>query len=731
MESGYEHGRSVALAAYAVQGATLIAIGLMTGNVNLRTVITMGAFWLITAGALYFIKGENPYCNTLLFSSVVLAICAAYVFNSAMSPLEMCFVQCACGILFMNPSLTYRGFVCHVIVLTFFAFAPDSLRGQVPRMPLGVYLAGLCTLLVMTVVCADLVRLLSVERKAAEKHEKANRALMEELEKRFVEAESATREKSDFLANMSHEIRTPINAVLGLDEVALRECTQEEIVPYLRGIQKAGQGLLSIINDILDFSKIEAGHIELVDTDYETLQLLEDAVNLMEQRAVQKGLKLTMEPSSGLPVRLRGDTSRIRQIMNNLLSNAVKYTKEGSILLSASAEVKEDGSAILEIRVKDTGIGIRRENMSRLFTSFTRLDVEKNRTVEGTGLGLAITAQIIKAMGGTITVESEYGVGSEFIARIPQRVVDATPVGALPPNARQVLRDTTAYQNLFTAPAAKVLIVDDNDLNLAVAKSLMKQTKVQVTTCTGGRQCLAAMQQEHFDLIFLDHMMPEMDGIETLKRARVLENSMCVGTPIVALTANAISGMRERYLAMGFDGYLSKPIDSKELEHIMLHLLPESCIATRWNSELGIMQMPDGNIVPAETAGENETQQISSRMVNVQLGLKYCAGQMEIYRDIAALYVEEGPGNLLELRRLYEAKDWQGYAVVVHALKSTSMTVGAMPLAELAQDQETAAKTGASVEELADRHFSMLEDYRTALQEIQRILQEDIVCTTS
>lgn len=727
MENSFRQGKQITMLAYLLQGPTLMIYSLILKNIGLLPTGLLSLFWLVSSVYFCFETRKEFYCNLMMVSSAILTLSMAFITRNFFAPLSMFYIQCACGIFFMDPKLTIRCMFIQLIVCIYLAAAPTVLLFGCPRVPAALFMTFSGTLMMMACMCIYLVNILSKERIQSQEHEKANEKLLAELQKKCEEAESATRQKSDFLANMSHEIRTPINAILGMDEVALRECRQEDMREYLTNIQKAGQNLLSIINDILDFSKIEAGRIDIVNTDYEIVNVLEDAINLIEPRAKKKNLELKLTASPQMPVRMRGDTARIRQVMNNLLTNAVKYTQIGTVEMRAETQPISANSCMLIIHVKDTGIGIRQNDISKLFRSFQRLDIEKNRTIEGTGLGLAITSQILRRMDGTISVYSEYGKGSEFTVRIPQIIVDATPIGNLADNARRHRKDESTYQNLFTAPDARVLVVDDNDLNLSVAKSLMKQTKVQVTTCTSGAQCLQQMQLVHYDLIFLDHMMPEMDGIETLHRAKQMKHNLCAGTPIVVLTANAIQGMRERYIAAGFDDYLSKPIGSRELENLMMNLLPEDKIAARWNPNLGIMQTPDGEIMAAEeedTAGQ-------PLKVDVKLGLKYCAGMMDVYVDIAKMYIEEGPEKLVELQKFFDQKDWKNYAIAVHALKSTSLTVGAEPLSELAQEQETAAKEQ-QTEDLEERHYPLMEDYRGVLQEIQRILEEEEAkCTES
>ena len=389
----------------------------------------------------------------------------------------------------------------------------------------------------------------------------------EELRKAKLAAENANRAKSDFLANMSHEIRTPINSVIGMNEMVLRETKESNIREYAKNIEYASKSLLSLINDILDFSKIESGKMEIVKGEYELSSFLMNIVSMAQVRAEVKKLKFCTEIDENLPVMLYGDEVRVRQVIENMLSNAVKYTGAGCVTLAVSSLV-EDGFS-LKISVRDTGIGIQREDLEKLFKDFERLDLHRNRSVQGTGLGLAITKRLTEQMGGKISVDSVYGEGSCFTVVIPQQVRDAHAIGDFRETYHKYLAEETREKESFTAPGAKVLVVDDNTMNLLVAEKLLARTKVQVTTCQSGRECLDWMRREYFDVILLDHMMPEMDGMETLAKSKELEGNRCVNTPVIALTANAVQGAREEYIRAGFHDYLSKPIEPKRLEEML------------------------------------------------------------------------------------------------------------------------------------------------------------------
>ena len=384
-------------------------------------------------------------------------------------------------------------------------------------------------------------------------------------------ADEANKAKSAFLANMSHEIRTPINAILGMDEIILRESTEPETLSYASDIESAGKTLLSIINDILDISKIEEGKMEIFPVQYDLSSLVGDLVNMTRPRAEGKGLRFELRVDENIPHMLLGDEVRIRQCALNVLSNAVKYTETGSVTLCVGYEALGGDKIALSFSVSDTGIGMKPEDMDRLFAPFARIEEERNRNIEGTGLGMSITKQLLTLMGSQLNVESVYGEGSTFSFSIEQPVIEREPVGSL---GKRYGANTPqkSYHELFHAPQARILVVDDTPMNLTVIRGLLKRTRVQIDTAASGREALAMAARERYDVIFIDHMMPEMDGIETLHELRKLPGMENV--PCVALTANAISGAREMYLEAGFSDYLSKPVDGPRLEKLLLEYLP-------------------------------------------------------------------------------------------------------------------------------------------------------------
>lgn len=395
---------------------------------------------------------------------------------------------------------------------------------------------------------------------------------------RAEEIEELSNSRSLFFANMSHEIRTPINTILGLNEMILRDAISDEVAENAMNVQSAGKLLLSLINDILDISKIESGKMEIVPAQYETAAMFSDIVNIIWIRASRKKLDFKVDIDEELPSMLYGDEGRLKQVIINILTNAVKYTEKGSVVLTVKSERTEGNKVRLKIAVSDTGIGIRREDFESIFTVFKRADSGKTKKIEGTGLGLAISKQLIDMMNGTISVDSIYQKGSCFTVTVDQQIVNEAPVGSVRYMIKRDITDKKIYKQSFEAPNAEVLIVDDNEMNLIVARKLLRDTKISVDTALSGRECLEKTRRKFYHVILMDHMMPEMDGEETLKLLRSRVDGFCQKTPVIAVTAHVMSNASEFYESKGFDGYLAKPISGALLEAAMQKFLPAELI---------------------------------------------------------------------------------------------------------------------------------------------------------
>ena len=511
--------------------------------------------------------------------------------------------------------------------------------------------------------------------------EKKEREVLLDRSERAIAANEA---KSAFLSNMSHEIRTPINAVLGMNEMILRESDEQNVVAYSQSIKTAGNTLLGIVNDILDFSKIEAGKMEIIPVDYDLSSMLNDLVNMIQTRADDKGLVLDLDFDPKTPKSLNGDEVRIKQIITNILTNAVKYTERGNILFSVSYEEdKEDHDSVyLIVSVKDTGIGIKPEDIKKLFSEFERIDEKRNRKVEGTGLGMTITKSLLEMMDSHLEVDSVYGVGSRFGFRLKQKVVRREELGNYQASYREYISSHKRYSEKFTAPDADILVVDDNPMNIMVLQSLLKQTHVKIDTAESGDEALAMACDKKYDIIFLDHMMPEKDGIETLHEMRAQKNNPNDDTPVICLTANAISGAREQYIAEGFDDYITKPVDSAKLEEMIMQYLPPEKVMEGTIEDTEPDEVHE-SIIPDAVKNNPE--------IDIETGIKN-NGSEQTYLETLKLFAKEAYSYADEIEGYMSTGDIKNATVKIHALKSTSRIIGANDLGELAQKLENAGK---------------------------------------
>ena len=539
--------------------------------------------------------------------------------------------------------------------------------------------------------------------------------LLEIVEMKCEEATVAAEAKSNFLANMSHEIRTPINAVLGMNEMILREAKEDEIRAYAQNIQSAGTTLLSLINDILDISKIESGKMEIMPERYELNALLYDIILVIQPRLEKKQLQLQLDVDETIPNVLYGDEVRIRQIITNIMTNAVKYTEKGSVTLHVKAEKKDMRHITLKIAVEDTGIGIK-ESKDVLFQSFQRGGDLRAHHIEGTGLGLSITQQLLHMMDSNLEMESEFGKGSTFSFELVQAVVSEDPMGKLNELYKKRLTQDRKYKESFIAPNAKILVVDDNKLNQAVVCSLLKQTQVQIDTASDGVQCLERCMDKRYDLILMDHLMPNMDGVEALKELRKDKEGPNYESPVLIITANAVAGMKQQYLSMGFQGFLSKPVQAQLLEEALIQFLPQDLVT-----------ITGQEAVTAEEELQQQEQlhelieQLAIADMDLEDALRYSSGTVSDVLSNIQGYLNDSVDNRARIQKEYEKRSWNDFKIHVHALKSTSRIVGAVHMAFLAAEMEKAA-AGENITYILGHLEEMMKEHIQLCDDLNRLL---------
>lgn len=563
-------------------------------------------------------------------------------------------------------------------------------------------------------------------------------AIIENIRKLFyIEREKqrailANESKGKFLANMSHEIRTPINTIIGMNEMILRENKAADIQEYAKNINSASKTLLSLVNDVLDFSKMESGRFEAAHSSYYVSSLLNDIIHVLRARIERKHLDIRLNVDEELPSILVGDEVRIRKMLNHLFNNSLKLTSEGIITFSAQGEWTDDGKFFLSFSIADTGVGIPEEDLKKINDSFSSLeDWGSEVQLNGDSLGLGFMKQFIVQMHGTIRVQSVYGSGTMFTITVPQEVKDTEPIGDLQEAYAREQRELAKPREFLKAPGAQVLSVDDNEMNLAVVRGLLKRTEIQLDTVVDGKECMIYTRRKKYDLIFMDHMMPDPDGISTFHRIRQEADNPNADTPVVALTANAVAGSREEYLNEGFDDYMSKPIVVEKLEQMLQKYLPEEKVF--FQREEPVRQSgPDWEEIlkdiPQEKAAkqgtaepEPETPVEPERFIVQEAGMPYCGNDEDMYLEILQAYYEQGQEYVKKLLAFHEEGDWQNYGIVAHAIKSTSLTIGASQVSEQAKQQELAAKEN-NLEELEKHWEAFYQNYKEALGEAAKIL---------
>lgn len=525
-----------------------------------------------------------------------------------------------------------------------------------------------------------------------------------QLEKDKQIAVAASESRTMFLANMSHEIRTPINTIVGMNEMILRENHNNDTKEYAKNIENASKLLMGLIDDILDFSKLDAGKLEICENPYNVAAMLKDVFLGASVRLEDKELDIKLNVDENIPIELCGDEIRIKQIFNNLLSNAIKYTVEGSITIDLKG-IRDKEKFSIEFSVTDTGVGIREDDLPTLFDSFQRMELNKNRHIQGTGLGLSITKQLVDNMGGNIKVDSKYGYGSCFAVVIPQQIVDDTPIGDFQ-DAFFAVSHGDEEREIVTFDSNKsLLVVDDNEMNLKVMSALLGKSGLKLDFVTSGTECIQRCKSNKYDLIFMDHMMPEPDGIQTLHLIRDDKEGMNRDTTVVVLTANAIKGVEEMYQKEGFADYISKPVEYGRVEEVLIKYIGDN----NMDNATGANAWEKGNVPSPVYTLDKET------------GLMYCGGLDDLYQEVLGHYVKNATAYKEELKVHFGDKNWKEYARIAHTLKSNSLTIGLKEFSEVAKEHEFAGK--AEDEALITEKYAY---FIACLEESLRVVKQEI-----
>lgn len=625
------------------------------------------------------------------------------------------------SLLFFNAAFTFKIsiFSYVLIVISLYFRAPGANHGEFSSDTfwwISRSAGFLIEAIAMTLLCITIAKLthrllenLDNARKKAQ-HSDELRKAWAEAEAARKNAESANMAKSFFLANMSHEIRTPINGILGMNTMLLKECKDATLLEYAQNIQNAGHTLLSLVNDVLDITKIESGKMELLIGDYDLFAVLNDCYSVADPRAQSKGLEFNINVNPKTPSLLSGDEVRLRQIINNLLSNAIKYTPSGTVdlLVDFKTLPEENSNKRIElvVIVADTGIGIRSDDRGKLFQSFERIDLDRNRNIEGTGLGLNLTKKLVEMMDGRVLVKSVYGSGSVFEVHVPQPVIGDAVIGNFMERHKEFISFNSGVKK-FKAKNARLLVVDDVSMNLKVVCGLLKETEIKVDTATNGEDALALVEENHYDLILLDHMMPVMDGIETLQCMKDIKSFDIKKTPVVMLTANAVVGAKDAYIQAGFTDYITKPIREEVLLTTVKKLLPPELIDK--------VDVAEKNSPMSTSYSVDDL----SGVLDTATGLGYCMNDKGFYREMLVEYVKND--RLADLESSFAKGDFENYRINMHSLKSTSLTIGAVALSETAKTIEIACKEG-NVDFVRSQHEKCMADYKTVLEKLSNYL---------
>lgn len=681
-----------AFSQYGIEKALFISIGFLPA--------------LLTILLYRFVRNEKLVIRIFYLTMVITSYVISWQLGMLGSLAIIFFAGALMMALYANRGLMIEYAVITVVALLLNAiFLKDSIQITTP---IEIYLIYMLIYVFAMVSFVFLVNgVLDYKARMEEKNEEANNAL---------EA------KANFLANMSHEIRTPMNAIYGMAELLDQKDFAEEEKGYIDTIRKSSENLLAIINEILDFSKIDSGKMEITKEEYHFNSLIHDVLSIIEFRMKNRSVKLIYDIAPDIPRVLIGDELRIRQILINLLNNAVNFTHRGHIALRIFWEPDLDGNGYMHVSVEDTGIGISQADMNKLFTAFGQIDTKKNRNVEGTGLGLVITKRLLNLMGGDITVRSKVNEGSTFSFVLHQIVKDPRPSN-YNSNHEKVTVENAGYKITFKAPTARVMIVDDNKVNLTVASELMKRFGFEAVMVESGMEAYNRIEEHlvEYDLVFMDHMMPVMDGVEATRKIRALPTQYAKKLPIVALTANAIKGVERQFKEAGMNDYLAKPIHMNQLGEILKRWIPLEKQVHIVNGQ----EIQPTLSVPADTGSfpmPDSTEIIDLlKGIDVEDGLRNCGGSKSVYLKVLTTFASS---NLLASLQEYFIKgDLENYTVMAHSIKGACRNIGANDVADQAYELECAGRDE-DVEFINKYHKTFCENYSEVLRIVTKALVE-------
>lgn len=534
--------------------------------------------------------------------------------------------------------------------------------------------------------------------------------LMEKIQEEQKRADEASQIKTMFLANISHEIRTPMNAIMGLSDLIIEESRGRKVYDMAVTIKKAANSLLDLVNNVLDISKLEAGKMELTESNYSLDGLVKDTMAVMEIPAAQRGLSLKYTIDDSLPCLLRGDEGKIKQCLINLINNGLKFTEKGYVRLDVSG-IKRGDKIALTFMIIDTGVGIKKEDIARVFGEFEQVDKIANKGKEGSGLGLTITKQLVELMGGVIEISSEYGEGTTFTVRLTQNIVNDIPISQV----NNLVDDIVSEQRMFVAPSTSVLIVDDNKVNLMVAKGLIEAYSMLIDCANSGEEAVELCKKKNYKLIMMDHMMPGIDGVEATRRIREYYDSIVHNPYIIALTANAYGDIKQMFLTHGFQDFVSKPIEKDKLHVALLKAIPDEQ-----------REFIDDVLTPEEYT-EDDLAELFMEGVDVRAAFELHGCNVAEYMELLDLYYNEGKGKIKEISDAYAVEDWKNYSIFTHGLKSSSANIGANVLSERAKKHEFASKDIENVDVgfIKEDFEGLIHDYEEVLNEAHRVLDKN------